>query len=216
MMNSYKLYIFDWDGTLMDSINFIVTAMQAAFSVANLPEPSDEAVKAIIGLSLFKAIKQLSPKSSDEQCNEITALYKQQYASLDKSALVLFDGAYDLLTTLHSQGKQLAVATGKSRDGLESLFAKTQTKHFFKYSKTVDEANSKPDPDMLYQILQLSNVEKHEAVMIGDSNFDLEMAVNAGIDSIGVTMGAISRTNLLPYKPKAIADSIGELSRLIT
>ena len=216
MMNNYKLYIFDWDGTLMNSINFIVTSMQAAFTVANLPVPSNEEVKAIIGLSLFKAVKQLSPKLSNERCDEITVLYKQQYAALDKSALALFDGAYDLLVELHSQGKQLAVATGKSRDGLELLFEKTNTKHFFNYSKTIDEAISKPDPDMIYQILQLCNVERHEAVMIGDSNFDIEMATNASIDSIGVTMGAISRAKLIQYNPKVIVDSINELSSLIT
>ncbi len=215
-MKDYQCYIFDWDGTLMDSISYIVSSIQQAFTVANFPVPTDEEAKSIIGLGLYEAIKQLMPTASDEQCEQIAETYKQQYKLGNKDKLELFNGVHHLLQCLQSQGKVITIATGKSRVGLDSLLKLTNSAHFFADTKTVDEALSKPEPDMIYQILHTAKLEKHQAVMIGDSYFDMKMAENAGIDCIGVTMGAATKESLAQQNPKAIVTSIEELTELIT
>ena len=214
-MNNYKLYIFDWDGTLMDSVGRIVSSMQAAAEMTNVPKPSIEDAKGIIGLSLAKGIQQLFPKANEVQREAIFHNYKKQYLEINTTPSILFDHTLELLTALKAQDKMLAIATGKARNGLERIWEETQTKHFFHSSRTADDAESKPHPDMIQQLLNEFNVQPHEAVMIGDSNFDLQMAQSAGIARIGVTMGAGSKASLSAFEPKAIVDSIYELADLI-
>lgn len=214
-MNKYKLYIFDWDGTLMDSVGRIVASMQAAALMSNVAKPSSENAKAIIGLSLATGIKQLFPEASVEQRENIFVNYRKQYLELNQTPAELFDNTIEMLTALKGQDKFVTIATGKAREGLERVLAATHTKHLFDTSKTADDANSKPHPDMIEQLLAEFNVKATDAVMIGDSAFDLQMAQSAGVDRIGVTMGAGSRQSLSAYQPKAIVDSIDELARLI-
>lgn len=214
-MNNYKLYIFDWDGTLMDSVGRIVSSMQAAALMSNLAKPSSEDAKGIIGLSLATGIQQLFPEANDEQRETIFANYRKQYLELNETPSVLFEHTIEMLTALKAQDKFVTIATGKAREGLERMWAATDTKHFFHGSRTADDANSKPHPEMIEQLLAEFNVKPTEAVMIGDSAFDLQMAQSAGVDRIGVTMGAGSKAMLTAYQPKAIVDSIKELAELI-
>ena len=215
-MKNYQYYIFDWDGTLMDSISYIVSSMQQAFKQSHFPIPSEEHVKSIIGLGLNNAILQLMPQLTHEQCQQIANSYKEQYAVGDTTKLMLFNGVHHLLTRLHSQDKIITIATGKSRAGLNNVLKLTNSEDFFADTKTVDEAQSKPHPDMINQIIKSANIQKHQAVMIGDSYFDMKMAENAGIDCIGVTMGTGSQQSLAQHNPKAIVDSIEALTALIT
>lgn len=214
-MHSYKLIIFDWDGTLMDSIGRIVSSMQAAAAHCSLVIPSNEQVKEIIGLSLPIAIDILFPKNSDKQNEAMLAQYKYQYVEGDNTPTPLFDNALNLLTALKCNDKLLAVATGKGRQGLQRVFNITDTEHFFHASRCAGEVLSKPDPDMLFSLLNELAVAPEHALMIGDTSHDMQMAQSAGVDRIGITLGVHSRKVLNQYKPKAVVDSLTELQQLL-
>jgi len=214
-MHNYKLVIFDWDGTLMDSVDRIVFSMQASANVLSFEPPSYDQAKQIIGLSLTKAIQTLFPSANDEQVQLLTAQYKHQYVEVNTTPTPLFDYALELLTTLKQENKLLAVATGKARAGLQRVWLASDTEHFFHASRCADESISKPDPDMINSLLKELNIQKHEAVMIGDTSFDLEMAQRAGVDSIGVTYGVHDDEVLSKYQPRAIVDSLAELHQLL-
>jgi len=215
-MNKYKLVVFDWDGTLMDSISRIVSSMQAAAKSCQLDIPTEKQTKAIIGLGLFEAVTILFPSCTDEQAHEIISQYKLQYGELNNTPAPMFDGVHALLEQLKSQGRLLAVATGKARPGLNKVIEISQTASFWDLTMSVDEANSKPDPQMLELLLAEFNLAPHQAIMIGDSKHDLKMAQNAGVDSIGITLGVDNKQELLKYQPKTIFDSIESLSELFT
>lgn len=214
-MNHYQLYIFDWDGTLMNSINKIVHSLQAAAKASNLDVPSDHASKSIIGASLSNAAKMLYPDIQEVQIEQLIKHYKNQYLKLNTTASPLYQDAERLLTKLHAKGKLLAVATGKGRQGLEHVLAVSNTEHLFHITKSSDDAQSKPHPEMLEQILTELNVKPEHAVMIGDSQYDLKMAKHANVDSIGITHGAGSEESLQQCKPKTIVHSIKELADII-
>lgn len=214
-VKDYKLVIFDWDGTVMDSIGRIVDSMQAAAKSANLAIPSEEAVKGIIGLSLAKAVGLLFPSITEQQITELAKAYKQHYMEVSTVSTPLFRNAFELLTQLQSAEKTLAVATGKAREGLNRLMAVSNTTEFFSASKTADEAESKPHPDMILKLLAELDIAAEDAVMIGDSIHDLTMANNAGVDAIGVTYGAHDKEDLLALKPVAIVDDMFELEKLL-
>ena len=214
-MHTYKLVIFDWDGTLMDSVDRIVYSMQASAIALSFEPPSYQQAKQIIGLSLPKAIQTLFPSANEEQVEILTAQYKHQYVEVNTTPTPLFDNAIELLTQLKQEKKLLAVATGKARAGLQRVWQVTDTEHFFITSRCADECISKPDPDMINSLLAELNIQKNEAVMIGDTSFDLEMAQRAGIDSIGVTYGVHDIEVLSKYQPRAIVDSLAELHQLL-
>jgi len=215
VMHKYKLVIFDWDGTLMDSVDRIVFSMQASAVALSFKPPSYFQAKQIIGLSLPKAVQTLFPNADDEQVQLITAQYKHQYVEVNTTPTPLFDDALDLLIKLKQENKLLAVATGKARAGLQRVWQITDTEHFFHASRCADESISKPDPDMINSLLKELNIEKYETVMIGDTSFDLEMAQKAGVDSIGVTYGVHDKEVLSKFQPKAIVDSLAELHQLL-
>jgi len=214
-MNDYKLVIFDWDGTLMDSIGRIVSSMQAAAHHYKLTIPTVMQVKGIIGLSFPKAFELLFPDASEEKIKDIFSQYRYQYLEEVTTPAPLFENALSLLKLLNDNNKLLAVATGKSRQGLERVFTSTQTADFFHASRSGDEANSKPDPEMLISLLDELNLTAKQAVMIGDTSYDMEMAQAAGIDRIGITLGVHSREILNGYQPVAIVDSLLELQTLL-
>ncbi len=214
-MQDYKLVIFDWDGTLMDSVARIVSSMQAGARHLELSIPSDQQVKEIIGLSLPKALHVLFPDANEEHHQAMLMQYKYQYVEGDNTPTPLFDNAMNLLATLKASNKILAVATGKGRQGLQRVFKVTQTEHYFHSSRCADEAKSKPDPDMLHSLLEELDCTPEQAVMIGDTSHDMKMAQSAGIDRIGVTFGVHSRDILNQYKPKAVVDSLFELQQLL-
>lgn len=211
----YKLVIFDWDGTVMDSIGRIVSSMQNAALQAGLECPNQTDVENIIGMSLPKAIPVLFPNATHEQESLLLKHYKDEYISGNKIATPLFEGVLELLTKLKESGVLLAVATGKGRIGLNRVMAETHTTDFFQATWCGDEAQSKPHPEMLERLLAHFKLEPSDALMIGDTSFDMEMAQRAGVDSIAVTYGVHPREVLMQYFPVNIADSISQLTDLL-
>lgn len=214
-MKDYKLVVFDWDGTVMDSIGRIVSSMQNAAEMTNLPKPTQRDVEGIIGLSLPKAVKVLFPEISDQQVTDILASYREEFLYDNKVANPLFDGIAELLTALRDKGVMLAVATGKGRVGLDRVMKETDTTHFFDLTRGGDEAQSKPHPEMLQYLLNELKVDASEALMVGDSNFDMEMAQSAGVDRLGVTYGVHNEEVLKAYNPIKIAHTVAELHALL-
>lgn len=215
MMKKYKLVIFDWDGTLMDTVERIVTSMQAAAKILNLTPPTTEQGKSIIGLSLDKGIHQLFPNATDDVVFEVEQQYKHQYLHVNSTPTPLFDNALALLMRLKENKVLIAVATGKARPGLERVLNISDTTHLFDGTRSASDCRSKPDPEMITSLLIELNVAASDAVMIGDTSFDMEMAKNAGVDRIGITLGAHTEAILNGYEPTAIVHSLVELEQIL-
>lgn len=211
MRNEYKLLIFDWDGTLSDSIGRIVTSMQVAAQRAGRPERDAESVKGIIGLGLPEAILTLYPDMTDVQVGVFRQHYADVYIALDAEPSPLFAGVMEALEAFRAEGYHLAVATGKARRGLDRVLKAHGLEAFFDVTKAADETASKPDPLMLNQILDHCKVGPAQALMVGDASFDLLMARNAGIDSVAVGYGAQSMERLLAFEPRLAVHSFPEL-----
>lgn len=210
-MKPYKLVIFDWDGTLMDSAAKIISCMQWAARNANLPVPSPQAVSSIIGISLEKAIQILMDLSPGPELDAMVAGYKQAYVESDSTPCLLFPGVTSMLASLQANGVQLAVATGKARRGLDRAWRNTDTGHFFSVSRTADDAASKPSSEMLEQLLLETGIAVEDAVMIGDTTYDMQMAEHIGMDRIGVSYGVHAQVELEKHHPVAIVHSVFEL-----
>lgn len=208
----YELVIFDWDGTLMDSTGKIAAAMQQAAVICEVAPPSVEAVKNVIGLSLDMAVLTIYPDASKPLVEQMVFHYREQYRKPDVPS-PMFEGATQMLTGLYDKGYKLAVATGKSKAGLKRVWQSSNTGHLFHTGRGSDEAQSKPHPDMLNQILDELQVAVDSAVMIGDTEYDLKMASSIGMDSIGVSFGAHAVERLEPHKPVTIIDSLLDLPR---
>ncbi|WP_333607677.1 HAD-IA family hydrolase [Arsukibacterium sp.] len=212
MQSEVKLVVFDWDGTVMDSVGRIVSSMQAAARLTDLAVPSAFAVKQIIGLSLDPAFDQLFPFATAGQRAQLFEHYREQYVQLDPTPSPLFNGAEQLLQQLANNNILLAVATGKARKGLDRMFADTGLAPYFVTSRCADEARSKPDPDMLSQILKQLALTPEQAIMVGDTSHDMKMAQAIAMPRVGVTHGAHSAEVLRQFAPKAIIDSLPELT----
>ncbi len=206
-MKRYELVIFDWDGTLMDSIGKIVSCMQQTATELSLSVPSETAIRDIIGLSMDEALNVLHPEACTMTREKMIAVYRQHYLQLNQTPSPVFFGVEELLTTLKESGHQLAVATGKARAGLNRVLNETGFMDYFHSSRCADEAKSKPDPQMLHELLAQLNIAPERAVMVGDSIHDLNMANNAGVDAIGVSYGAHNETTLQQANPIAVVDS---------
>lgn len=211
----FKLVIFDWDGTLMDSCPRIISSVQTTAKKMGLNIPSDDDVKGIIGISLRPAIKILFPEAGDAVTEQIVEHYAQEYVHLSEVESPLFDGAQTLLDKLHGNNIQMAVATGKARRGLERVFEQTQTKHLFASSICADEAKSKPHPEMLQVLLARFGLQPSEAVFVGDTKHDLSMAKQINMPCIGVTHGAGSKTELLAHSPDYLADDLHQIKQFL-
>ncbi|PKH93146.1 HAD family hydrolase [Pseudoalteromonas sp. 78C3] len=212
-IKKYKLVIFDWDGTVMDSVTKIVNCIRSSAESLNLVPPSDEAIKNIIGMSLEKAIDVLFPDNV-AQHQALISGYKYQY-SVDTTPTPVFANVVSVLNALKEQGIVLAVATGKGRGGLERLLEQSQLRHFFSATRTSDEALSKPSADMLYQLLEELGISAQDAVMIGDTQIDMTMAKAAGMDRIGVTMGVHNAQQLNKLSPVATVDNYLQLQQVL-
>ena len=212
-IKKYKLVIFDWDGTVMDSVTKIVNCIRSSAESLNLVPPSDEAIKNIIGMSLEKAIDVLFPDNV-AQHQALISGYKYQY-SVDTTPTPVFANVVSVLSALKEQGIVLAVATGKGRGGLERLLEQSQLRHFFSATRTSDDAQSKPSPDMLYQLLEELGISAQDAVMIGDTQIDMTMAKAAGMDRIGVTMGVHNAQQLNELSPIATVDNYLQLQQVL-
>lgn len=207
----YKLVIFDWDGTIMDSISRIVSCVKTVQRRARLPESTDQAIKDIIGLSLDQALLTLDPNLSSKQLNQLIAAYRLEYVENDPTPTPIFDQLEALLVELNQHGVKMAVATGKGRAGLNRVIEVSGLSHYFCDTVCASEANSKPDPQMIEMLINRGGIERRDVVMIGDSILDMAMAQRAGIDAIGVTYGAHIRDVLAQHQPVAIVDSPGAL-----
>lgn len=211
MKSSYELLIFDWDGTLMDSAAKIINCMQLAAKECEVAIPTADAVSHIIGINLKPAIKQLFHIDDESLADRLVAAYKEVFLGADTTPCPLFGGAKDMLAELSLSGQYMAVATGKARRGLQRAWRQTQTAEFFCTSRCGDEAESKPSSQMLLQILSERQLKPSQALMIGDTTYDMEMAQQIGMDRVGVSYGVHSPTNLAKFRPNKIVHSIAEL-----
>lgn len=206
-----KFIIFDWDGTLIDSAQRIINCMQQAAADLDLPIPSDEAVRNIIGLGLPEVFVELFGGLSALQEEGMRERYGHYYIDQDDTPAEFFGGVIDGLGRLQDMGYCLAVATGKSRKGLDRVFDETGTRGFFEHSRCADETRSKPHPLMLEQLLDESGFSIDQAVMVGDTEYDLGMAARAGMASVGVSYGAHHPDRLRQHQPRLIIEHFKEL-----
>ncbi|ABM03947.1 HAD-superfamily hydrolase, subfamily IA, variant 3 [Psychromonas ingrahamii 37] len=206
--NKYSVIIFDWDGTLMDSIDKIINCVIQAAKLSDILAPSPQAIRDIIGLSLDKAMEILFPMLSPAKQQQLIDAYRHQYTYLNKQNTPFYPGIKAWLKVLKQQGYLLAVATGKGRKGLDRQLLQYEVTDLFSITYCADETLSKPDPLMLNNILEALSINAEQALMIGDSSFDLEMANNANVDCIGVTYGVHSDAVLSQYKPIAILSDL--------
>jgi phosphoglycolate phosphatase len=205
----FKYIIFDWDGTVMDSAGKIVACMQKAAKLSELPIPSAQQVEHIIGISLLPAIQQLF-SIGEVEAAKVSSHYKSVFLNEDKTACPLFPSALTTLENL-SQHAQLAVATGKARRGLERAFDLTQTRSFFENSRCADEAESKPSSDMLIQLLNDWEIKPEEALMVGDTIYDMQMAQNINMPRVAVSFGVHSVDKLAVHEPLEIIDNFADI-----
>lgn len=213
-MPDYQLLVFDWDGTLVDSVARIVESMREAADACALPQLDDMTIRGIIGLGLPEAIRSLYPLLEDPlQLGRFRQVYSDHYLALETSPSPLFEGVRESLLAFRDQGYRLAVATGKSRRGLERVLAGHGWQEFFDITRCADETASKPDPRMLHEILECCAVAPEQALMVGDSPFDLQMAHNAGMTAVAVGYGAQPLAVLQEYRPHLAIECFSELGR---
>ncbi|WP_194787760.1 HAD family hydrolase [Pseudomonas sp. UFMG81] len=211
MSKPYDLLIFDWDGTLADSIGRIVEAMNVAAERAGEGASSDAAIKGIIGLALGEAIATLYPHLDPVQVEVFRQHYADVYMALDQQPSPLFEGVVESLEAFRGEGYRLAVATGKARRGLDRVLRANGWEGYFDITRAADETRGKPHPLMLEEILAHCRVEPGRALMVGDSAFDLQMASNAGMHSAAVGYGAMPLQALAEFGPQVCIDHFSQL-----
>jgi phosphoglycolate phosphatase len=211
MNNEFNLIVFDWDGTLMDSEARIVACVRAAIRDLELPLLDDHAISNIIGLGLREAIDTLYPGSDEQLHRNMVDRYRYHFLTANPTPSEMFEGAREVLESLADEGYLLAVATGKGRVGLDKVLHETGLGELFHGTRCSDETFSKPHPQMLLELMDELGVESHETLMIGDTEYDLQMAKNAGTRALGVSYGVHAIERLHQHEPLDILDSIGEL-----
>lgn len=215
MPKRFELLVFDWDGTLMDSAGAVVASIQESCRDLGLPVPERERASHIIGLGLKDALAYAVPELPPSDYGKLAERYRHHYLARD-SDLELFPGMREMLAALKQQGYLLAVATGKSRAGLERVLEATQLKQYFDSSRCADETRSKPHPAMLQELMQELLIEPEATLMIGDTAHDLQMAVNAGVPALAVSYGAHPRDSLTAFNPLGCVDTPRELLPWLT
>lgn len=211
----YDLVIFDWDGTVMDSTGRIVSCMHLAAADLALPSLPDQTVRDIIGLGLPEAISTLYPVLSPADIERMRDRYAFHFIEAESTPSALFPGAETVLTSLLECDIKLAVATGKSRKGLQRVWGNTGLDRYFHASRCADESRSKPEPHMVLELLDEMSVAPERAIVVGDTTFDLEMARNAGVARVAVSYGAHPVDRLLPCEPLAVIDRLNDLLPLL-
>ena len=211
MNSNYRMIVFDWDGTIMDSAAAIVESIQAACRDLKLPVPPDARARHVIGLGLSDALRHAVPELLEHRYEEMVDRYRHHYLSRDHD-LLLFSGIPELLNKLADRGFLLAVATGKSSLGLNRALKVSNLDKFFHATRCADQCQSKPHPQMLLELMEEFGLSNEDLLMIGDTTHDLNMAANAKVDAVGVTYGAHDRQTLLNCTPQFLANSVDELS----
>ena len=209
-MKPYSVVVFDWDGTLMDSTYSIAQSIRLACHDLELPVPSHAEAAWVIGLSLDQALRKAVPQLSESMAPLFLERYRYHYLSKDHG-LKLFDGAADMLSALRGQGVTLAVATGKSRVGLNRALAASDLGQHFAATRCADETFGKPHPGMLLELIDELMVSPEEVVMVGDTSHDLQMAANAGVHGVGVTYGAHPPEELKKCPHVGLASDVSQL-----
>ncbi len=210
-----KIAIFDWDGTIVDSIDHIADSLHKAAQDLGFPTLEKAAYKNIIGLGMIDALKALYPDAQDPDIEAIRLAYSRYFFSKEATPQQIFPGMADLIGGLRERGIGRAVATGKSRRGLDAAFQSSGLEAHFDISRCADETRSKPDPRMLEEILEFYQLRPHEAVMIGDTTYDLEMAHRIGMPSIGVRWGVHDDERLSRFTPAALVSTVSELDEVL-
>jgi phosphoglycolate phosphatase len=212
MGRRFELIVFDWDGTLMDSTGAIVNSIKAAATDLGIDPPSEERARHIIGLGLIDALRHALPDLPAERYQDVALRYRHHYLAQDQD-LLLFDGAEALIGELADAGYMLAVATGKTRAGLNRAFEVSGLGPRFHASRCADECHSKPHPQMLEELMTEFGVAAESTLMIGDTTHDLLMARNAGVAALGVAYGAHPRASLEAETPLFCAANVDELAQ---
>lgn len=207
---TYRLIVFDWDGTLSDSTTLIATSLQAALRDMGEPVPDETAARFVIGLGLVDALRRVAPGLPAARHRELSAHYRKHFLAAEDT-VPLFAGASDLLAELDRAGYFVAVATGKSRAGLDRALAQNALAGRFHATRCADEGRPKPHPDMLLHLMDRVGVAPRETLMIGDTTHDLELARNAGVDAVAVGYGAHALDGLARMAPRALVHSVAEL-----
>lgn len=214
-MRKYKAIIFDWDGTVMDSTYSITHSIQLASKDLDLPVPSREKASWIIGLSLEAGLYRIFPQLDEQTMPEFVARYRHHYFQRDND-LQLFDGVQELLDTLKKEGVLLSVATGKSRVGLDRALESTALGPVFDATRCADETRSKPHPQMLNEILLELDLQPDEALMVGDTTHDIDMAHKIDMDGLAVTYGAHDKLTLKQSTPTGLVSDVAQMHDWIT
>ena len=215
MDKSYRLVIFDWDGTLADSMVQIVDCMQQTFEALELPRPDERLIRHTVGLSLEAVVSRLAPQLDRRMIGQIADTYRKLALNNRDHSAQLFDGVKSGLSSLRDQGFYLAVATGMGRRSLNAELNNAELSDFFDITRCADETCSKPNPMMLDEILTALNLLAENAIMVGDTSYDIEMANNIGMDSIAVTYGMHEEVHLRPCKPRYLINHFSQIEPLI-
>ena len=206
----FDLIAFDWDGTLFDSTAIITRCIQAAVVDVGGSKPSDKDAAYVIGLGLMQALAHAAPDVPSSKYAELGVRYKHHYAA-HQNDIALFDGVLPMLAELKARNYVLAVATGKSRRGLNDVLRTSELHGLFHASRTADETAGKPHPLMLQELMHEFGVPAHRVLMVGDTTHDLQMALNAGCPSVGVSYGAHEPSAFAELKPLFVAHTAAEL-----
>jgi phosphoglycolate phosphatase len=206
----FDLVVFDWDGTLFDSTAIITRSIQAAAVDLGLTEPTHAQASYVIGLGLQEALAYAVPELSPERYPELGQRYRHHYLAAQHQ-VTLFDGVLDLLAALKARHHWLAVATGKSRRGLDEVLDVDSLRGVFDATRTADETAGKPNPQMLLELMREFGIEPERTLMIGDTTHDLQLARNAGTASVGVSYGAHDHSSFGEFAPLHIAHTVPEL-----
>lgn len=206
----FDLIAFDWDGTLFDSTAIIARCIQAAVLDVGGQKPSDEAASYVIGMGLMQALAHAAPDVPKERYPLLSDRYRHHYFAIQHE-ISLFEGVLPMLAALKARGHLLAVATGKSRRGLDEALATSTLAGTFNASRTADQTAGKPDPLMLHELMTEFDVPPERTLMIGDTTHDLQMALNAGCASVGVSYGAHEPEAFVALKPLVVAHDVAQL-----
>jgi phosphoglycolate phosphatase len=217
-MKKYDLIVFDWDGTLFDSTAIITRCIQAAVEDVGGKRPTREQASHVIGLNLMEALAHAAPDVPKEKYPQLGERYRHHFFA-QQEEISLFDGVIDLLIELKRQHYWVTVGTGKSRKGLDVTLerdvqvnsASVKLATLFDGTRTADQTQGKPNPQMLFELMREFGVEASRTLMVGDTTHDLQMALNAGVDSVGVSYGAHEADFLETCKPLVIVHSVAEL-----
>ena len=209
-MTRYAAVLFDWDGTVMDSTYSIASSIQLASADLELPVPSIQQASWVIGLSLESALYRAVPDLTAEQMPLFLERYRYHFMQRDPH-IKLFDGILSFMGELRGRQIALGVATGKSRQGVDRVLQQVNLSIFFDATRCADETRSKPDPEMLHQLLAELMLEPEQVLMVGATVHDIHMAANAGMDSVAVTYGAHDPQTLAKAEPTVMVDNVAQM-----